>query len=208
MTTTQAALDPRGSAPPFDYNPSSMPQRLRIAALGLVAAAVAFYMGAFQWGWIDSVWDPFFGGGAQTVLTSEESRVMQRVIGLPDAVLGGWAYLTEAVLAFAGSTRRWQFRPWLVLLFGVDVIPLGIVSAVLVVLQGVSVGAWCSPCLLTAVISLLLVVLAYDEVWSCIKYLREVWRRDPRPGPMWRTFWGRPSEAAIRAAYAMTGGAR
>jgi hypothetical protein len=171
----------------------------------LVAAAVAFYMGAFQWGWIDSVWDPFFGSGAQTVLTSEESRVMHRLIGLPDAVLGGWAYLTESVLAFAGSTRRWQFRPWLVILFGVDVIPLGIVSAVLVVLQGVSVGAWCTPCLFTAVVSLLLVVLAYDEVWSCIRYLREVWRRDPRAGALWRTFWGNPSEAAVRVAYAMQG---
>lgn len=205
MSREQAVLDPHERAPPFDYNPSSMKQRVRIAALGLVAASVAFYMGAFQWGWIDSVWDPFFGAGAQTVLTSDESAVMHRIIGLPDAVLGGWAYLTESVLAFAGSTRRWQFRPWLVLLFGLDVIPLGIVSAVLVVLQGVSVGSWCSPCLFTAVISLMLVILAYDEVWSCLRYLREVWRRDPRWGAMWRTFWGRPSQAAVEAAHAMGG---
>jgi hypothetical protein len=30
-----------------------------------------------------------------------------------------------------------------VILFGIDVIPLGIVSAVLVVLQGTIVGSWC-----------------------------------------------------------------
>lgn len=200
---TAKKLDPRQEAPPFDYDPSSMPQRLRIAALALVAAGIAAYMGAYQWGWIDSVWDPLFGTGSATVLTSEESRLMHRYIGIPDAVLGSWAYLTEAVLAFAGSTRRWQFRPWLVLLFGLDVIPLGIVSAVLVVLQGASVGAWCAPCLLTAVISLVLVVLAYDEVWACLRYLREVWKREPRVRPMWETLWGRPSPTAVRVALRM-----
>ena len=198
-----AGLDPTREAPPFEYNPSSMAQRLRIALLALVAAGIALYMGAYQWGWIDSVWDPLFGSGSETVLGSEESEAMHRFIGIPDAVLGSWAYLTEAVLAFAGSTRRWQFRPWLVILFGLDVIPLGIVSAILVVLQGVSVGAWCSLCLLTALISLVLVFMAWDEVWSCLRYLREVWRREPRWRPMWETVWGRPSETAIRTAYAM-----
>lgn len=199
------ALDTDREAPPFTYNPSSMGQRLRIAGLALVAAAVAFYMGAFQWGWIDGVWDPVFGTGSETVLTSEESRTMHRIAGIPDAVLGSWAYMTEAVLAFAGSTRRWQFRPWLVVLFGIDVIPLGIVSALLVVLQGVSVGAWCLPCLVTAAISLGLVLLAYDEIWSCLLFLRKAWKQERDPRAFWWTFWGRPSPAAVEVAFRMTG---
>ena len=196
-------LDPDAQAPPFDYNPSSMPQRLRIAALGLVAAAIAVYLAAFQWGWVSSVWDPFFGAGTETVLASTASESMHRFIGLPDAALGAWAYLTEVVLAFAGSTRRWQFRPWLVMLFGLDVIPLGIVSAVLVVLQGFAVGAWCTLCLVTAIISLTLVVLAYDEVWSCGKYLLHVWRRERDVGAFWQTFWGSPTPGAVRVAFEM-----
>lgn len=198
-------LGPSVAAPPFDYNPSSMPQRLRIGGLALVASTIALYMGMFQWGWIGSVWDPLFGGGSETVLTSRESELMYRTIGLPDAVLGSWAYLTEAVLAFAGSTRRWQLRPWLVVLFGVDVIPLGIVSATLVVLQGVSVGSWCFLCLVTAAISLLLVVMAYDEVWSSLRYLRAVWKREPEWDPLWRTFWGSPSDTAVRVAFELRG---
>lgn len=205
MSDLRHHLDPTVEAPPFDYNPSSMRQRLRIGALALVAAGIALYMGAFQWGWIDSVWDPLFGDGSRRALTSRESEVMHRIIGLPDAVLGGWACLTEAVLAFAGSTRRWQFRPWLVVLFGVDVIPLGIVSSVLVVLQGVSVGSWCFLCLTTAVISLILVVLAYDEVWSALRYMHRVWTRERSRGAVWRTFWGDPSDTAVRVAYEMTG---
>jgi uncharacterized membrane protein len=198
-------LDPHKEAPPFDYNPSSMRQRLRIGALALVASGIALYMGAFQWGWIDSVWDPVFGSGSERVLTSRESETMHRLFGVPDAALGSWAYLTEAVLAFAGSTRRWQFRPWLVVLFGLDVIPLGIVSAVLVVLQGVAVGSWCFLCLVTAAISLVLVAMAYDEVWSSLRYLRETWRRERRPDALWQTFLGNPSPVAVRVAYEMGG---
>lgn len=199
----ERGLDTHAQAPPFDYNPSSMPQRLRIGGLALLAAAAAAYMAAFQWGWVGGVWDPFFGDGTETVLLSQESETMHRFIGLPDAALGAWAYLTEVVLAFAGSTRRWQFRPWLVMLFGLDVIPLGIVSAILVVLQGFSVGAWCTLCLFTAVISLVLIALAYDEVWSCGRYLYHVWRRDPDLHGFWRTFWGKPTRSAVRVAFEM-----
>lgn len=205
MSSPAAFLNPASTAPPFDYNPSSMRQRLRVASLGLLAAAIALYMGAFQWGWIGSVWDPVFGTGSQTVLTSPESETMRHLFGIPDAVLGSWAYTTEVVLAFAGSTRRWQFRPWLVILFGIDVIPLGIVSAALVVLQGISVGAWCFWCLCTAAISLLLVFLSYDEVWASLRYLWAVWRREPSWGALWRTFIGRPPPSGILVAREMAG---
>jgi hypothetical protein len=87
-----------------------------------------------------------------------------------------------------------------VVLFGVDVIPLGIVSAVLVVLQGTVVGAWCFLCLVTAVISLILIVLAYDEVWSTLLYLHRLWRKTRNPGLLWDTFWGRPSQVAEELA--------
>ena len=205
MSDRRRELEPAVEAPPFDYNPSSMVQRLRIGGLALVAAFIAFYMGLFQWGFIESVWDPLFGNGSETVLTSHESELMHRMIGLPDAVFGGWAYLTEAVLAFAGSTRRWQFRPWLVVLFGIDVIPLGIVSSILVVVQGVSVGSWCFLCLVTAAISLIMVFMAYDEVWASLRYIHRVWKEEESWKPVWSTFWGDPSPKSVEIAYSMTG---
>ncbi|HET9948576.1 MAG TPA: vitamin K epoxide reductase family protein [Longimicrobiales bacterium] len=205
MRAAGQGLDPERAAPPFEHNPSAWSQRVSIALLALLASAIAAYMGAFRWGWIDSVWDPVFGSGSETVLRSAESEALSGIIGVPDAVLGSWAYLTEVVLAFAGSTRRWQFRPWLVVLFGIDVIPLGIVSAILVVVQGVAVGAWCFLCLVTAVISLGLVALAWDEVWASLRYLREVWRREPGGAALWRTFTGRPTPSAVRVAFELTG---
>ena len=195
-----------GAAPaPWDYNPSSWRQRVTICLVAAVACLIAIYMGLYQWRLIGGVWDPIFGAQSQHVLDSEVSHGITRWIRIPDAVLGALAYLGDIVFALAGSTRRWQFRPWLVVLFGLDVIPLGIVSAILVVLQGVVVGSWCFLCLVTAAISLILVFLAYDEVWSCLRYLHRVWRLGRSGRVLWDTFWGRPSEVAYEAGRSLTG---
>lgn len=187
-------------SPPWRHNASSWRHRVPICVLAGIAAAIAVYLALYQWRVIDSVWDPFFGSQSAAVLDSEVSERMRAWIGLPDAALGALAYLGDLVYGLAGSTRRWQYRPWMVLLFGLDVIPLGIVSAVLVVLQGSVVGAWCTLCLASAAISLVLVVLAFDEVWACLVHLRATWRRERDARALWRAFWGRPPRDGALAA--------
>ncbi|MFG0330314.1 MAG: vitamin K epoxide reductase family protein [Phycisphaerales bacterium] len=188
---------------PWDYNPSAWSQRIPICLFASVATVLAVYMALYQWRLIDSVWDPFFGAGSMQVLDSDVSHTMRKWMLIPDAALGALAYLGDIIFALAGSTRRWQYRPWLVLLFGLDVIPLGIVSAILVVLQGVVVGYWCTACLVTAAISLLLVYFAYDEVWSCMKYLGRAWKRSETNKERWDIFWGRPTPVGIEVGNAM-----
>lgn len=190
---------------PWGYNPSSWPQRLAVAAIAVPAVVISFYLGLYQMRVIDLVWDPFFGSQSMQVLDSEVSHAMRRWTVIPDALLGCLAYLGDIVFALAGSTRRWQYRPWLVVLFGIDVIPLGIVSAVLVFLQGAVVGSWCFLCIVTAVISLTLVYFAYDEVFSGLLYLREVWRRSRSLAVLWKAFLGYPSEVGEEAARAISG---
>ncbi|MEX0729126.1 MAG: vitamin K epoxide reductase family protein [Planctomycetaceae bacterium] len=175
---------------PWNYNPSSWRQRIPIAGLAMVAFAIAAYMGLYQWRLIPSAWDPVFGNQTQQVLDSTVSERMRIWFLIPDASFGAIAYLGDAIFGLAGSTRRWQYRPWMVVLFGIDVIPLGIVSAVLVVLQGTVVGSWCFLCLVTAAISLILVYWAYDEVWSCLLYLHRVKQRTQGWSIVWKTFWG------------------
>jgi len=184
------------NAPPWKYNPSEWNQRIPICLLATVAFVIAAYMALYQWRLINDVWDPIFGKQSKQVLDSAVSEQMRYWFGMPDAALGALAYLGDAIFGLAGSTRRWQYRPWMVILFGIDVIPLGIVSAVLVFMQGAVVGAWCFLCLVTAVISLVLVYLAYDEVWSCLSYLRRVWRRTRDPRLLWNVFWGRAEPTA------------
>ncbi len=176
-----------------------------ISGIAAVAFLIATYMGLYQWRLIDDVWDPVFGAGSQRVLDSTVSHTMKGWFRVPDAILGAMAYLGDILFALAGSTRRWQFRPWLVIVFGIDVIPLGIVSAILVFMQGAVVGSWCFLCLVTAVISLTLVVLAYDEVWSSLLFLWRVWKRKRDVRLLWNTLWGRPSETAHVVAQEMAG---
>ena len=55
-------------------------------------------------------------------------------------------------------------------------------------------------------ISLVLVVLAYDEVWSCILYLNAVRRESGSYTELWMAFTGRPTPLAIRIGEQMTKG--
>ena len=190
------------AAPPWEHNPSAWRQRVPICLLAGVATVISVYLALYQWRLIGSVWDPFFGEQSAHVLDSEASETMRRWIGAPDAALGALAYLGDLIFGLAGSTRRWQYRPWLVVLFGLDVIPLGIVSVILIVLQGTVVGAWCFLCLVTAAISLALIALAYDEVWSSILYLWRVWQRTHTLNAVWDAFCGRPSREADEVALA------
>jgi hypothetical protein len=70
-------------------------------------------------------------------------------------------------------------------------------------MQAFVVGSYCFLCLVTAAISLLLIFLAYDEVWSCLLYLRRVWRRTRDRRVLWDVFWGRANAAAAQAAHEM-----
>jgi hypothetical protein len=181
---------------PWDYNPSSWRQRAGVAAIAFAAFGIASYLALYQWRVIDSVWDPIFGAQSASVLDSEVSEKMRRWIRIPDAALGAIAYLSDIVFALAGCTRRWQYRPWLVVLFGLDVIPIGGVSAILVLMQAFVVGSYCFLCLVTAVLSLALIWLAYDEVWSSTLFLYRFWKRTRDPRALWGVFWGRASVEA------------
>ncbi len=188
------------AAPPYDYNPSSWRQRIPICILAATGGIIATYMAFYQWRLTSNVWDPVFDEQTRNVLDSDVSETMRHWMLIPDAALGAVGYFSEAILGLAGSTRRWQYRPWMVILFGIDVIPLGLMSVVLVALQGTVVGSWCFLCIVTAAISLLLVYCAYDEVWSSITYLHRVWKKSRSIRTLWNTFWGKASDDAAEAA--------
>lgn len=206
---THANLPPEvmdHAVPPYKYNPSAWDQRIPICLLAMVAAAISTHLALYQWGLIESVWDPVFGNQSDQVITSDTAKRMYAMIGIHDAALGVLAYLGDAILGFAGSTRRWQYRPWLVVLFGIDVIPLGIVSVILVILQGAVVGSWCFLCLVSAAISLILVYWAWDEVRASLTYLWIVWKQNRSPGVLWKAFWGYPSAEGDAAAKTLLAG--
>lgn len=193
----RSADDVGAEIPPgWSYNPSAWRQRIPILGLALLGFLMARYLSAFQLGHIKSAWDPFFGKGTETILTSDVSRAFP----VSDAGLGAWSYLLDAMAGALGGTRRWRSAPWVVVLFGFMVIPPGVTSITLVVLQPLAVGAWCTLCLATAVVMLLMVPPAIDEVVASAQFLIRARRQGHS---LWRVFWhGAPGvtmeEAPVR----------
>lgn len=168
--------------PGWSYNPSAWPQRAPVIALAFVSFLVARYMAAYQLGYIDAAWDPFFGNGTERVLTSDVSKAWP----ISDAGLGAMTYMIEVLMGLMGDKRRWRTMPWMVAGFGFVVVPLGIVSIALVIMQPLMVGAWCSACLFTAAAMLLMIPLSLDEVVAMVQL---VVRKKREGHSAWRVFW-------------------
>jgi uncharacterized membrane protein len=168
--------------PGWSYNPSSWQQRIPIIFFGFVGWFLARYMAAYQLGYSTSIYDPVFGDGTLLVITSALSKSFP----ISDAGLGAVAYTLEALMGAKGGTRRWYTMPWIVVLFGILVVPLGFVSICLVILQPVAVGHWCFWCLLAAICMLTMIALTVDEVVAVCQFLAHVKRQKL---PFWKIFW-------------------
>jgi hypothetical protein len=168
--------------PGWSYNPSDWIQRGPIIAMAFVGFFLSRYLAAYQLGHIPYPWDPFFGDGTRRVLDSDISKAWP----VSDAGLGAVSYMLEALSGFMGGRNRWRTMPWMVVMFGFLVVPLGIVSIVLVMLQPIGVGAWCTLCLITAAAMLVMIAPAVDELIAMGQFLSGARRQGK---PFWQTFW-------------------
>lgn len=168
--------------PGWTYNPSSWLQRTPMIALAFVGFFLSRYLAAYQLRHIGTAWDPFFGDGTIRVLDSEVSKAWP----ISDAGLGSLSYMIEALSGFMGDRVRWRTMPWMVLMFFFLVVPLGVTSIVLVIMQPVMVGAWCTICLVTAVTMLIMIPLTLDEVIAMTQFMLAARRQGK---PLWKIFW-------------------
>jgi uncharacterized membrane protein len=175
----------RDTPPGWDTNPSSFRQRLPIVLLALVALAASLNLAFYQLDIVARPFEPFFGDGSRKILESWVSELFP----VPDAALGAASYLIDAASGAIGGRRRWQTMPWMVILFGLFVGPLGAVSVFLVILQPVLFQAWCTLCLLTALLAVLMIGPAMDEVLASLQFLKRVRARGES---VWKAFWGTP----------------
>jgi len=169
--------------PGWEYNPSSWGERIPIVILAVVGLGIATYLSLYQLGVFSTVWEPFFGNGSKKILNSSISRVLP----IPDAALGAIGYLVDAVTGIIGGTRRWRTMPWVVVVFGLAVGPLGFISLMLVVFQPVLLDAWCTLCLASAVVSVAMIGPAMDEMLASLQYMKRVKDSDVS---FWKAFWG------------------
>ena len=133
------------------------------------------------------MWDPFFGfeSGTMPVLNSDMSHMWP----ISDAALGAVAYSFEFLMGYMGGPSRWRTMPWMVTIFGILVIPLGLSHIALVMSQPVVVHHWCTLCLVAAAVMLPMIPLEIDEVVAMIQHVRDSKRRGDRDGSLWKIFW-------------------
>lgn len=197
---TPAPRDISVDAPPgWGYNPSAWGQRLPIVVLAMVGFGIATYLTLFQVEVIATVWEPFFGDGSRVILTSATSRVLP----VPDAALGAFGYLLDAATGVIGGRARWRTMPWIVIIFGLAIGPLGAVSILLVILQPLLYDSFCTLCLASALISVLMIGPALDEFLASLQHLR---REMARGRPLWRAFLGLSEKRIAGAASGGRGG--
>lgn len=168
--------------PGWSYNPSSWIRRSFGIALAVLGFFLSRYLAAHQLGYIPHLWDPFFGNGTDLVTDSALSKSFP----ISDAGFGAVAYILEVLIGFMGSRARWRTAPFIVVSFVLLVIPLGVVSILLVIMQPVIVGAWCGFCLINAASLLIAVPLAVHESIAVGQFLLMAHRQGQN---VWQVFW-------------------
>lgn len=159
--------------PGWSYSPSTWTQRIPIIALAFVGLYISRYLAAYQLGHTDMAWDPFFGRGTERIITSDVSKAWP----VPDAGLGALTYALEILTGIIGSRARWRTMPWLVVLFGVMIVPLGAISLFFIIIQPIVIGTWCTLCLIAAAAMLIQIPYSLDELVASGQFLLERRRR-------------------------------
>lgn len=177
-----ARMDGPDTPPGWSYSPSGMTNRLMIVALAFIGLFASRYMAAFQLGHIDHVWDPFFDGGTARIITSEVSEAWP----VADAGLGAMVYVLEILTGVIGDKRRWRTMPWMVLFFGILIVPLGVVSIYFIIIQPIIIGTWCTLCLIAAVAMLLQIPYSFDEILATLQFLKDRRKNDKL---LWHVIW-------------------
>jgi nucleoside-diphosphate-sugar epimerase len=170
----------------WTYNPSTWAQRLPIIVLAFVGLYVSRYLAAYQLGHVDGVFEPFFEGsptdpknGTEEIITSWVSEAWP----VSDAAVGGYTYALEILTGVVGSRARWRTMPWLVVLFGLMIAPLGVVSIFFIVIQPILLGTWSTLALLAAAAMLVQIPYSLDELLASLQFVR----RRAKAGSRWLT---------------------
>jgi nucleoside-diphosphate-sugar epimerase len=159
----------------WSYNPSSWLQRLPIIVLALVGLQISRYLAGYQLGHIHSVWEPFFAGAAEDARNGTEEIITSHVSQawpVSDAAVGGYTYILEILTGIVGSRARWRTMPWLVVLFGLMIAPLGVTSIFFIIIQPMEIGTWSTLALVGAAAVLIQIPYSLDELLATLQFMR------------------------------------
>lgn len=188
-TSAQRQPPTASTIPPgWSYNPSRWSERLPLVALACLGFCIACYISLYQWGTASSLWDPFFGQASSFAVTHSK---VAHILPFPDGTLGIPGYLCDIFFGAFGSIDRWRRMPWVVLCFAGTITGLAVVSTLLTITMGVMVHQWCTLCLGSASVSILVFSLGVGEVLATLQYLKRVWVRHKSIHAVWTAILGK-----------------
>ena len=169
---------------PFGYksNPSSWSKRMPLLIMAVIGFLIALYLGLYQLHVFGNVWEPFFGSGTDAVVKSSFSRSLP----IPDGLIGAFGYLCDIILVSIGNNTRWKTKPWIVILYSILIAIMGLVSVLLIIIQPVVLHTWCTLCLVSAILSLSMVIPVMQELMATLHLIKKKQSEE--------TFWETISE--------------
>lgn len=168
----------------WSYNPSAWTQRLPIVIIAMTGVYISRYLAGYQLGHIPSVWEPFFAGSPTDPRNGTEEIIMSSVAKawpVSDAAVGAYTYLLEILTGIVGSRMRWRTMPWLVILFGLMIAPLGVISIFFIIIQPIVIGTWSTIAMIGAALILIQIPYSLDEIIATLQFLR----RRTKAGQNW-----------------------
>lgn len=183
----EGMMDESDVPPGWSYSPSTYLQRLPIIALGAMGFMLSRILTAYQLGHVETVWEPFFDvagplNGTEAIITSDVSKAWP----VADGGIGAMSYMFEILMGAMGGRARWRTMPWMVTLFGIVVVPLGVISIYFIIIQPIVIGTYCTICLMAALAMLVMIPYSLDELVAMGQFL--VWNTK-RGRPFWRAFF-------------------
>ena len=157
-----------------ERNPSRPAKRALVLLGALLGFTLAARLAAYQFRLAPAPFEPLFGDGSVRVLNSALSRLLP----VPDAALGAGAYAVEALFIVVGKSDRFQRLPLVVLAYAALAASMGVASIGLSAYQLFVVHACCTLCLVSALLSVILVVPAASEARAAAPYLRRRFDHD------------------------------
>lgn len=195
MTMAKDVKGPADIPPGWSYTPSSWSERRPLIALAALGFCAAFYTGFYQLGVIPHMWDPFFGSHSTYLVTHSK---VSKILPFPDGLLGIPGYFCDMLFGSLGGRDRWRTMPWAVLAFSATITGLGVVSTLLVITMGVLVHSWCTVCLVSASVSILIFGLGIGEALPSLQYLQREYLATHSLRHTWRVLWGLSREEPAR----------
>lgn len=159
-------------------NPSSWSKRTPLLLMAIAGFLIALYLGLYQLHVFSTVWEPFFGNGTNAVVKSSFSKSLP----IPDGLIGAFGYLCDIILVSIGDGVRWKTKPWAVILYSILVAMMGFVSILLIIAQPVFLHTFCTLCLVSAILSLSMVIPVMHEFRATFHYIK----KEKRNG---KSFW-------------------